>query len=129
MRVKQMRQAQQLIELLNLWAGTSGMNRQQARNSVFAKYGSGSWDYGYSGVDDIKLYRMRADLLAKLDSVALVPGDVDGDGVVDVVDLLYLVEAFGTAAGDPLYNAACDFSGDGAVDVVDLLILVENWPA
>jgi hypothetical protein len=128
-RAKQMRQAQQIIEMLNLWAGTNGMNREQARNSVFAKYGNGSWDYGYTGVNDVNLYRMRADLLAKLESAATVPGDANGDGFVDVVDLLMLVGSFGTASGDPLYDAACDFNNDGFVDVVDLLILVANWPA
>lgn len=53
------------------------------------------------------------------------PADVDGDGFVDVVDLLYIVDSFGTLEGDPFYNPACDFNDDGAVDVVDLLILVD----
>lgn len=50
--------------------------------------------------------------------------DVDGDGHVDVVDLLYIVDAFGSTALDPNYDAQCDFNDDGAVDVVDLLTLV-----
>jgi len=55
------------------------------------------------------------------------PGDVDGDGHVDVVDLLYLVDAFGSVTGDANYDPRCDFNSDGGVDVVDLLILVENF--
>lgn len=55
------------------------------------------------------------------------PGDIDGDGHVDVVDLLYLVDAFGSVTGDLNYSARCDFNSDGSVDVVDLLILAENW--
>jgi hypothetical protein len=54
-------------------------------------------------------------------------GDVDGDGYVDVVDLLYLVDSFGSAAGDANYDPRCDFNHDDAVDVVDLLTLVENF--
>jgi hypothetical protein len=50
--------------------------------------------------------------------------DVNGDGFVDVVDLLSLVYAFGTLCGDPAYDPACDFNHDCAVDVVDLLDVV-----
>jgi hypothetical protein len=55
------------------------------------------------------------------------PGDVNGDGLVDVVDLLYLVEAFGSVTGDANYNPQCDFNHDGLVDVVDLLDVVYNF--
>jgi hypothetical protein len=55
------------------------------------------------------------------------PGDVDGNGHVDVVDLLHLVDAFGSATGDANYDARCDFNSDGSVDVADLLMLVENF--
>ena len=34
-----------------------------------------------------------------------LPGDVNGDGHVDVVDLLYLVDAFGSVTGDANYDA------------------------
>jgi hypothetical protein len=57
----------------------------------------------------------------------LRPGDVDGDGHVDVVDLLYLVDTFGSLAGDARYSTTCDFNSDDAVDVVDLLDLVYNF--
>jgi hypothetical protein len=54
-------------------------------------------------------------------------GDANNDGHVDVVDLLILVDAFGSVTGDPNYNADADFNSDGSVDVVDLLTLVENF--
>jgi hypothetical protein len=54
-------------------------------------------------------------------------GDTDGDGHVDVVDLLNLVASFGTVTGDAGYSAACDFNSDGSVDVVDLLMLVNSF--
>jgi hypothetical protein len=54
-------------------------------------------------------------------------GDVDADGHVDVVDLLFFVDSFGLNLGDPAYDARCDFNRDDAVDVVDLLMLVENF--
>jgi parallel beta-helix repeat protein len=51
-------------------------------------------------------------------------GDANGDGRVDVTDLLSLVYSFGTFAGDAAFDATCDFNHDGAVDVADLLDLV-----
>lgn len=126
-RIKEMRQAQQVIELLNLWAGTPGMNRQRVRDAVFAKYGSGSWTYSYGGVDELKLYRMRADLIKQLENATAIPGDVNGDGHVDVVDLLYFADAWGKLLGQTGYNAGCDFNGDGSVDVLDLLVMAAHW--
>jgi hypothetical protein len=56
-----------------------------------------------------------------------LPGDINNDDSVDVLDLLYLVDTFGLAAGEPGYLAQADFDNTGEVDVVDLLILAENF--
>jgi hypothetical protein len=57
----------------------------------------------------------------------VVAGDADGNGAVDVVDLLFFVSSFGYGQGERSYDPKCDFSGDQYVDVVDLLTLVENF--
>ncbi len=49
-------------------------------------------------------------------------GDIDGNGVVLVSDLLALLAAWGTDPGGPP-----DFDGKGDVGVSDLLILLANW--
>jgi hypothetical protein len=54
-------------------------------------------------------------------------GDINGDGSVDVIDLLWFVDAFGSVPGDPNYSPVADLNADASVDVVDLLTLVENW--
>jgi hypothetical protein len=51
-----------------------------------------------------------------------IPGDLDGDGDVDVDDLLALLGAWGACAGCP-----ADIDGDGDVDVDDLLALLGSW--
>jgi hypothetical protein len=62
-------------------------------------------------------------------AISTVPvADISRDGSIDVVDLLYLVESFGSQMGDPNYYIPSDLNSDGSVDVVDLLTLVENWP-
>ena len=61
-------------------------------------------------------------------AVTSTGGDIDGDGFVDVVDLLYMVDSWGRTRGQTGYDTRSDFNGDSSVDVVDLLILVEFWP-
>jgi hypothetical protein len=53
---------------------------------------------------------------------AEIPGDFNGDGVVDVEDLLSLLAAWGPCEGCPQ-----DIDGSGVVDVEDLLALLANW--
>jgi hypothetical protein len=62
-----------------------------------------------------------------VDTLIVLFCDVNRDASVDVVDLLYLVDAFGSVEGDATYDARCDFNADGSVDVVDLLYMVENF--
>lgn len=49
-------------------------------------------------------------------------GDLNGDFVVDVVDLLALLEAWGTSG-----TGGADINGDGIVDVADLTKLLAAW--
>lgn len=53
-------------------------------------------------------------------------GDLNGDGVVDVVDLLELLAQWGDCPPPP---AEClgDLDDNAVVDVLDLLILLGNW--
>jgi hypothetical protein len=95
----------------NAWAG-----------AVYAKGMLASEPYGFLGV----VHRPAAG--TNIVSVVYnVPGDTDGDGHVDVVDLLALVGSFGLSAGDPGFDPAADINKDGTVDVVDLLTLVDNF--
>jgi ligand-binding sensor domain-containing protein len=52
-----------------------------------------------------------------------VTGDLDGDGVVSVTDLIMLLADWGCSGPD----CAGDVDDDGDVDVVDLIILLGNW--
>jgi hypothetical protein len=56
---------------------------------------------------------------------ACAPADLNCDGLVDVLDLLILLDAWGEC-GD-CNDCVADFDGDCAVDVLDLLFLLDNW--
>lgn len=56
-----------------------------------------------------------------------VPGDVNGDGLVNVGDLLQLLGAWGPCADPCPPTCAADLNGDCSVDVVDLLTVLGNW--
>ncbi len=56
-----------------------------------------------------------------------VPGDVNGDGDVNVADLLGLLGAWGPCQGACPPSCPADFDGDCLVTVTDLLILLGNW--
>ena len=53
---------------------------------------------------------------------AAVPGDVNGDGVVNVSDLLMVISAWGSCTDCPE-----DLNGDGEVNVSDLLLILSYW--
>jgi uncharacterized delta-60 repeat protein len=53
------------------------------------------------------------------------PADLNCDEVVDVLDLLILLDAWG--ACKDCTECAADFNGDCSVDVLDLLFLLDNW--
>jgi hypothetical protein len=51
-----------------------------------------------------------------------MPGDANGDMLVNVADILAVMDAWGSCVSCP-----ADLNGDGVVDVVDLLEVVGNW--
>ncbi|MDP7009353.1 MAG: di-heme oxidoredictase family protein [Phycisphaerales bacterium] len=49
-------------------------------------------------------------------------GDLDGDNILGVSEILIMIDAWGACT-----NCAADINGDGVVDVTDLLYIVGNW--
>ncbi len=65
--------------------------------------------------------RMQCWFDTVLNSWSACPADVSGDGVVDVLDVLAVLDAWGGSGG------AEDVTGDGIVDVLDLLEVLAAW--
>ena len=53
------------------------------------------------------------------------PGDTNGDGAVDVVDLVNVVSSWGSSGEGDGYDA--DLDGSGRVDVDDLVLVITSW--
>ena len=58
-------------------------------------------------------------------SATAFPSDLDGDGIVGMVDFLALLAAWGSCSD--CGTCPADFDGDCAVGILDLLILLGNW--
>lgn len=56
------------------------------------------------------------------DSPNICQGDITGDGVVDVSDMLAVLSAWGACEG-----CSADMNDDGVVDVSDLLAVLASW--
>jgi len=56
-----------------------------------------------------------------------IPGDINGDGKVNLADLVLFAEAYGSRPGDPNWNPAADMLGHGKVDLADLVTLANHY--
>ena len=57
----------------------------------------------------------------------VVPGNVNGDGIVDMKDITMILRAYGSTPGQPKYNPNCDVNCDGIVDMKDVTIALRNY--
>ena len=53
--------------------------------------------------------------------------DVNGDGKVDMGDVVTVLRAFGSTPGMPNWNPACDLEQNGRIDMGDVVIVLEAF--
>jgi hypothetical protein len=56
-----------------------------------------------------------------------IPGDINGDGTVDIYDAILLAAAFGSTPGSSNWNPRADLNGDGIVDIYDAIIQAAHF--
>ncbi len=59
-----------------------------------------------------------------ISALQTLPWDINGDGVVDIEDLLLISNSFGAAAPE---NPKVDVNRDGSVNIIDLLIVAAHF--
>jgi parallel beta-helix repeat protein len=57
----------------------------------------------------------------------LLEGDVNDDGIVDIIDGVIIGVAFGTKPSDPKWNPHADLNEDGVIDITDIVIWATHF--
>jgi len=58
--------------------------------------------------------------------IALI-GDIDGNGTVNMSDVVLMALVFNSVKGDGIYNASCDLNNDGVINMADAVIIAINF--
>lgn len=53
--------------------------------------------------------------------------DVNGDGIINMYDVMVLAESFNTLRGDGRYDEALDLNSDGAINLIDIIIIAGKF--
>jgi hypothetical protein len=56
-----------------------------------------------------------------------LPGDVDGNRLVNIFDIVKMAGVYGKKYPNPLYNPNCDLDGDGDIDIFDIVTAAGNY--
>nr|2Y3N_B Chain B, CELLULOSOMAL FAMILY-48 PROCESSIVE GLYCOSIDE HYDROLASE [Pseudobacteroides cellulosolvens]2Y3N_D Chain D, CELLULOSOMAL FAMILY-48 PROCESSIVE GLYCOSIDE HYDROLASE [Pseudobacteroides cellulosolvens] len=54
-------------------------------------------------------------------------GDLNGDGVINMADVMILAQSFGKAIGNPGVNEKADLNNDGVINSDDAIILAQYF--
>ena len=57
----------------------------------------------------------------------VIPGDVNGDGIVDTRDIVEICAIYGSRRGDPKYKPNMDINCDGTINIYDVVIACANY--
>ena len=60
-------------------------------------------------------------------SFSLVNGDVNGDDVIDLADLVEIAAAWRSTPDSDNWDPCADLNGDGVVNLADWMIVAKNW--
>jgi len=56
-----------------------------------------------------------------------IPGDINGDNIVDIFDVVRVALAFGAVSTDPNWDSNANINSDGIVDIFDLVVVALHF--
>jgi outer membrane protein assembly factor BamB len=59
--------------------------------------------------------------------VVTIPGDVDGDGHVTILDVVRITSIYGVKLGNPNFNSNCDIDGDDQITILDVVLCASHY--
>jgi hypothetical protein len=96
-------------------------------------WGTSTWSKGTYGPFNITA--AYVDLTTGYNDMLTVPisfkivirGDVNGDGIVNIVDVVMTAKAFGSSFKDLTYYSEGDINCDGIINIIDLVVIGVNF--
>lgn len=99
---------------------SAGAATQTAADGSFTIAGGGALTFEFPGYLTAQADPAGAQAAA-LGKLTLLAGDVNGDNVINILDLAYIAKQYRTA--DPM----ADLTSDGVVDILDLALAANNY--
>ncbi len=84
------------------------------------------WPHGHGPQGDVIRIYNYVRLVRDVGQSSL-PGDVNDDCVVDIVDIMLMAVRWGTRVGDANYDPYYDLDDDGDIDIVDIMQVAAHW--
>lgn len=56
-----------------------------------------------------------------------IPADINGDGVVNIIDITIAAMAWSSYPGHPRWDPRCDLDGNGIINIIDLTLIAREY--
>ncbi len=97
--------------------GTAAMNLRLPSPETLTEPLYGNWTVTATAT----LAEVMANDTMQFKLLHLIPGDVNHDYIVDIMDLTLVAIAFSSRPGQPNWNSRADINRDGLVNIIDLV--------
>ena len=75
----------------------------------------------------IKDVELQAYSTTYYNNIFIIPGDMNGDSVINFADCVYLAKMFNSTKGDEVYSADADINKDGAINMSDFTYIAKYF--
>lgn len=103
--------------------GTAAMNLRLPRPEMLIEPYYGYWKV----TTTVAIAEVLVNDTVQFKLLHLIPGDVNHDYVVDIIDLTVVALAFSSTPEMPNWNPRADINGDGTVDIFDLITVAVHF--